>query len=159
MTLNGTDMLPSETKIKFASRFLRSLSKIKKPRSASSLKETQKCSERIKVAAYSSMAHAVGSRRAWSRAVLVKLGSRARQRQVLMRRKRSKVGKKCKRVGMKKKKIKNCVLGQENKLRELVPGGKSMDILSLLEETTHYLTCLSAQVKVMQTIADYYSKG
>lgn len=46
---------------------------------------------------------------------------------------------------------------QTEKLREVVPGGKSMDICSLLEETAHFVSCLAAQVHVMQTIAHHYS--
>jgi hypothetical protein len=64
-------------------------------------------------------------------------------------------------IGFKKKRaIKNDPPGEQNqtkKLRQLVPGGKAMDMCSLLEETAHYIRCLSTQVKVMQTIADHFS--
>lgn len=46
---------------------------------------------------------------------------------------------------------------QTDKLREVVPGGKLMDICNLLEETAHFVTCLASQVHVMQTIAHHSS--
>lgn len=42
-------------------------------------------------------------------------------------------------------------------LRELVPGGEAMEICKLLDETAHYIKCLSTQVKVMTAIAESYS--
>lgn len=39
-------------------------------------------------------------------------------------------------------------------LRRLVPGGESMDLGVLLEETAHFVQCLETQVGVMRRIAD-----
>lgn len=47
--------------------------------------------------------------------------------------------------------------GHAEKLQKLVPGGKAMDFSSLLDETAHYIKCLVTQVKVMRSIADFYS--
>ena len=150
MTPKGVTLNTNSHKIKFARRFIRTLLKMRKNApSSSSIEEIRKRSQRIKIAAYSSMAHAVGSRRAWSRAILFKLRNRARHHGMMRRR------------SMKKRVIKNDPPGdqsQTNKLRQLVPGGKAMDMCSLLEETAHYISCLSTQVKVMQTIADHLSK-
>ena len=163
MTLNAITALDTENscKIKFAIRFLRALSKMKKPsRSADclqSMNEIHKRSRTIKLAAYSSMAHAIGTRRAWSRAILIKLGIKRTRNHVLMKKKRSSLGKK-QRVVKKFTGTPIELVSQEKKLRKLVPGVKSLDICSLLEETAHYVKCLTTQVKVMQTIADHNSK-
>ncbi|KAJ7979104.1 30S ribosomal protein S11, chloroplastic [Quillaja saponaria] len=99
--------------------------------------------------AYSSMAQAVGTRRAWSRAILFKLKNRA-MCQGLMKRKRSICLAAKKKDGNKKSVVRvDDEVPQANKLRQLVPGGKSMDICSLLEETAHYVKCLTTQVKVL----------
>uniref|UniRef100_A0A2N9I4P0 IBH1-like N-terminal domain-containing protein n=1 Tax=Fagus sylvatica TaxID=28930 RepID=A0A2N9I4P0_FAGSY len=153
MTPKGVTLNTNSRRIKFARRFIRTLSKMKKTApSSSSIDEVRKRSQRIKIAAYSSMAHAVGSKKAWSRAILFKLRNRARHQGMMMRRRS---------IGFKKKRaIKNDPPGEQNqtkKLRQLVPGGKAMDMCSLLEETAHYIRCLSTQVKVMQTIADHFS--
>nr|GMD18752.1 transcription factor IBH1-like [Ipomoea batatas] len=42
-------------------------------------------------------------------------------------------------------------------LRKLVPGGKAMDLCCLLDETAHYIKCLSSQVEIMRNIADLFS--
>jgi hypothetical protein len=116
--------------------------------------DVRKRSQRIKIAACYAMAHAVGPRRAWSRAVLFKLRSRARH-QSMIRRRSFRLQKK--RV-VKNDNIPSGEVSQADKLRQLVPGGKAMDVCSLLEETAHYISCLATQVKVMQTIADRFSK-
>lgn len=156
-TTSGVTLNPKSCRIKFARRFLRSLAQIKKqkrPSSSSSEEEIRKRSKRIKLAAYSSMARAVGPRMNWSRAFLFKLRNRVRHPKL--------VKKKKKRVIMRSNKASRSEssvhMDRGNKLRELVPGGKSMDFCSLLEETAHYITCLSTQVKVMQAIADHLSK-
>lgn len=46
---------------------------------------------------------------------------------------------------------------QEMKLRKVVPGGAAMDICSLLDETAHYVKCLTTQVNMMRRIAQIYS--
>lgn len=48
-------------------------------------------------------------------------------------------------------------LGRVDELRKVVPGGEDMDTWSLLEETAHYMKCLTTQVKVMRTIVAIYS--
>ncbi|KAJ7957328.1 transcription factor IBH1-like [Quillaja saponaria] len=147
---------------RFTTKFVRELLKIRNSRLSclGSVEEIRKCSLRIKKAAYSSMAHAVGSRRAWSKAVLFKLRNRARC-QGLMKTNSSIYLAAKKKVSNKRRKV---VIGdgevsQVNKLRQLVPGGKSMDICRLLEETTHYVKCLSVQVKVMKSFVDHFSKN
>lgn len=40
------------------------------------------------------------------------------------------------------------------RLRNLVPGGGAMETSKLMEETAHYIKCLSMQVKVMQCLVD-----
>ncbi|KAK4266553.1 hypothetical protein QN277_027451 [Acacia crassicarpa] len=166
----------SATKLRFARRFLRSLSKMSKTRpSCPSSICVKKRSEGLKMAAYWCMARSVGSRRAWSRAILMKL-SRGRQQHphhhnFSMKRKIRRptwLGKTKKK--QKKKRNITCssssyddedeeeiMKRQTEKLREVVPGGKLMDICSLLEETAHFVTCLADQVHVMQTIAHRYS--
>lgn len=47
--------------------------------------------------------------------------------------------------------------GKAAVLRRLVPGGKAMDLSSLLEETAHYMQYLSAQVWLMQSIVGSFS--
>ncbi|XP_060671312.1 transcription factor IBH1-like [Ziziphus jujuba] len=164
-------------KTKFAFRFLRSLMKLKKQHqpisssSSSSMELIHKRSQRIKMLAYSSIAHAAGPRRAWSRAILFKLQSRARHH--YFTRKRSSLDSKTKQKKILKNKrvMRNHNIiragstsrvtretKQMKKLREIVPGGKEMDICSLFDETAHYVKCLSMQVQVMQAIADRFSK-
>ncbi|KAL9397614.1 hypothetical protein Peur_011867 [Populus x canadensis] len=144
-------------KTRFASRFLRSLLRMKRSDrfggSQSNEGVRKRSTHRIKIAAYASMARAVGPSRTWSRALLFKLRNRARIQGVL--RKRCLVSKKNK----KKRVIRNKVIisrepSRTDTLRKLVPGGDSMDICCLLEETAHYIKCLATQVKVMQSIAD-----
>ncbi|EXB52661.1 hypothetical protein L484_012015 [Morus notabilis] len=175
-TLNNAD----SCRVKFARRFLRSLIEIKTRQtnynnnlssSPSSSSEIRRRSERIKLKAYSSMAHAVGPRKAWTRALLLKLHNRAKRHRFRTR-KRSSLA-----MVLKKKRVfrvKNhanfykpaaergnySVLNSDEKtekLRELVPGGKAMDICSLLEETAHFIKCLAMQVQVMHEIADQLS--
>ncbi|KAF5452060.1 hypothetical protein F2P56_027098 [Juglans regia] len=157
MISKGATRNSNSRRVKFARRFVSALLHMRNrnPRPGSlSIEGVRTKSQRIKIAAYLSMAHAVGSRRAWSRAVLSKLGSRARRH--MSRMGRSSLG------SLKKKRVIRSYspgeLGQAKKLRQLVPGGKTMDICSLLEETAHYITCLATQVKVMQTLADNVSK-
>ncbi|CAA7404775.1 unnamed protein product [Spirodela intermedia] len=94
---------------------------------------------RIRRAAYASMAVAAAPRRmAWSRALLRRL----RRRSASPRRKTITVTRKKTRTER-----------QEDELRRLVPGGRRMDLCSLLEETGDYLQCLAAQVSLMQWVA------
>ncbi|KAG6618188.1 transcription factor IBH1-like [Carya illinoinensis] len=155
MTPKGVSLNPNSRKTKFARRFIFALSRMRNPIPVSSSieEEVRTRSHKIKIAAYLSMARAVGSRRAWSRALLFKLRTRARRHNMIIRRRSFRL--------KKKRIIKNDPQGepsQTKKLRQLVPGGKTMDMCSLLEETAHYMTCLATQVKVMQTIADHFAK-
>ncbi|CAN1251396.1 Transcription factor IBH1 [Linum perenne] len=115
----------------FALRFLTSLQKL---RTNSNPTTRRRRSLRIKAAAYSSMARAVGSRRVWSRVLL----SRIRTRR-LQTKPRKEVG------------------SRADELRKLVPGGSRMETGKLLEEAAHYVECLALQVRVMQNIAHRYS--
>lgn len=47
--------------------------------------------------------------------------------------------------------------GQTDELRNLVPGGETMDFCSLLDETAHYIKCLTTQVQVMRSIVYFCS--
>jgi hypothetical protein len=155
MATNGVTLNTNSRKIRFARRFISILLKMRKTRPRSpSIEDVRKRSQRIKIAAYSSMAHAVGPRRAWSRAVLFKHRSRARHQSMMTRRS---FGLQKKRI-VKNNDIPSGQLSQADRLRQLVPGGKAMGMCSLLEETADYISCLAAQVKVMQTIADRFSK-
>ncbi|KAF5207536.1 transcription factor IBH1 [Thalictrum thalictroides] len=148
-------------KTRFALRFIRSLTQIKTAApTVSSMGTLRKRSSIIKLAADASMASAVGPKRSWSRAVLFKIRNRARIHALARQQKES---------NKKKEKEKNCkkdvVLGEEmekelfgaNELRRVVPGGESMDLFRLLDETAHYMKCLNTQVEVMQSIVDLYS--
>ncbi|CAK7348935.1 unnamed protein product [Dovyalis caffra] len=153
----------SSIKTRFARRFLRSLLKMKRSNrlgtGSQSNEEIKKRSTHIiKTAAYASMARAVGPRRTWSRSLLFKLRNPRRIQGVSSKRCLVTKENKNKRITRNKMQI----ISREppsraDSLRKLVPGGDSMDICSLLEETAHYIKCLDTQVKVMQSIADYYS--
>ncbi|XP_059632846.1 transcription factor IBH1-like [Cornus florida] len=149
----GLSSKTSSFKTRVARVFLRSLLRIKKQKPIlKSSKNTYVRSQKIKMAAYSSMARAVGTRRAWSRALLFKL--RVRQRAGAVVRRRSCFGGEKKRV-TKINKPSGDQLNQAEKLRRLVPGGEAMEFGDLLEETAHYIKCLATQVKVMKSIADH----
>lgn len=140
-------------KAKIARRFVKSLAEVWKSHEPATEGSIRERTRRIKIAAYSSMAHSAGSRRAWSRALLAKLRGRAKRRRHLQSRR-------C--LGLKRKRAgsRNVALNEASgvdELRRLVPGGKAMDLCNLLEETSHFVQCLATQVKVMQSIADRYS--
>ncbi|KAK2965826.1 hypothetical protein RJ640_025335 [Escallonia rubra] len=136
---------PSSLRTRFTYRFLRALKELNKHRSATSWPSYR----RVKVAADASMAGAVKSRRAWTRAVLRKIrrGHRSPRwhRPLATRELRRKIRKK---HGGNPRKLRGShgEFGQTNELRKLVPGGESMEITSLLGETAHYIKCLSTQV-------------
>ncbi|XP_071738058.1 transcription factor IBH1-like [Rutidosis leptorrhynchoides] len=167
---------PNSLKIQLAYRFLHNLHNLNTKRS--NFDNTQikfnRRSHRVKIAAYASMASVVGSKRAWSRAILCKI----RNRVVLSRNYKKKVDCKTTRVrphrhhhhvGSTKKRNPNCSnpkrefinpfgnSGQEVKLRKLVPGVEKMDACGLLDETADYIKCLATQVEVMRTLVDLYS--
>lgn len=135
---------------KISRRFLESLVKIRASREQPTGGNIQRRARRIKIAAYSSMACAAGSRRAWSRALLAKLRSRAKRRHHSQHQRC--LGLKRKRAGSRN--MAPYKVSRADELRRLVPGGKAMDLCNLLEETSHFIQCLAAQVKVMQTIVD-----
>ncbi|XWS36625.1 hypothetical protein CRYUN_Cryun20dG0101000 [Craigia yunnanensis] len=169
--MNTSHLNPSSSlKSRFTTRFLRALTKInvQKRISPSSPREIFQRYRRIKVAADKSMAYSVRSRRTWSRAMLWKhrswscrqLASSGRRRSV----KTSTIA--SRQAIMKKtsheKENKTTTredhhvgfAGQANELRELVPGGEAMDLCNLLDETAHYIKCLTTQVQVMRKIVD-----
>ncbi|KAF8014695.1 hypothetical protein BT93_H0492 [Corymbia citriodora subsp. variegata] len=159
---------PGSLRSRFTHVFLQSLLRIRKhnPTSSSSSPHREflkRCSQ-VKVAAYVSMARAVGTRRAWSRATIWRARNGERRRNLLCRRcsksnsRERSLGKK-KKKKKKKKKRDNEEHGfaHEKKLQKLVPGGEAMDFCCLLDETAHYIKCLITQVKVMRSIADFYS--
>ncbi|URE02199.1 hypothetical protein MUK42_18919 [Musa troglodytarum] len=124
-----------------ASHFLRALFRIQQTSTSSSSFAGR--SRRIRRAAYASMAYSAGARRAWSRALLRKLRSRARLR---FPRRLSRTARPQRRD-----------MDQAQVLRKLVPGGPSMDYCKLLEETADYIRCLTTQVRLMQTVMDSIS--
>ncbi|XWS76002.1 hypothetical protein CRYUN_Cryun01aG0140100 [Craigia yunnanensis] len=163
---------PSSLKSRFTTRFLRALTKInaQKPISKSSPREIFQRYRRIKVAADKSMAYSVRSRRTWSRAMIWKLRSRSYRQASSGRRSPVKISTTTSRQAIMKKtshekENKHTKTGEDqvgfvvqaDELRELVPGGEAMDLCNLLDETTHYIKCLTTQVQVMRKIADFYS--
>ncbi|KAJ0719871.1 putative transcription factor bHLH family [Helianthus annuus] len=165
-----TSINPNSLKIRLAYRFLHNLNNLNTKRS--NLDTTQiRRSHRVKLAAYASMAYVVGSRRAWSRAILWKIRNRA----VLARFKRvdHKITTPLRHhhvhAGSAKRRTPNYSnpkreysdpfgnSGQEVKLRKLVPGSSTMDALGLLDETADYIKCLATQVEVMKNLVDLYS--
>ncbi|RZS14608.1 hypothetical protein BHM03_00046327 [Ensete ventricosum] len=129
------------SKTLMASHFLRALFRIQQTSTTRSSFAGR--SRRIRRAAYASMAYSAGTRRAWSRALLRKLRSRARLRfpRRLSRAARPQRGD----------------TDQAQVLRKLVPGGPGMDYCKLLEETADYIRCLTTQVRLMQTVMDSIS--
>lgn len=144
---------PKSLKTKFALKFLRALRNIKKQEnkknsSNNNISSTFMVAQRyqkVKVAAEASMALAIGPRRAWSRAILIRVQARS-SRIIPMGRGRS----------WRRQAGSAQAHGQ---LRRLVPGGEAMDMKRLLDETAHYIKCLSTQVKVMRGIVNYYSSS
>ncbi|GAB4830346.1 hypothetical protein Ancab_019985 [Ancistrocladus abbreviatus] len=149
-------------KTRFALRFLRALKKItnRRPTSRSSSREISRRVQRVKLAADASMASAVGPRKAWSRAILLKHRSRSHARVHGLTGHRRETDHDHaitirKRVMKKRKVHKLDPAFRTNELRRLVPGGEAMDLYNLLDETAHYIKCLTTQVEVMTSIANY----
>ncbi|XP_050213186.1 transcription factor IBH1 [Mercurialis annua] len=150
----------SITKTRFTRKFISSLFKMRRASNrvvasssvSSSNQRIRRTSRRIKISAYLSMARAVGSKRFWSRALLLKLRNRTGR----ISRNKWLVSKKKKKVIIKNKGLRET--SKVDKLRKLVPGGESMDFCRLLEETAHYMKCLVTQVTVMQSIVDHISR-
>ncbi|XVF81291.1 hypothetical protein PTKIN_Ptkin15bG0143700 [Pterospermum kingtungense] len=172
--MNPSHLNPSSSlKSRFTTRFLRALTKInaQKPISSSPREIFQRY-RRIKVAADKSMAYSVRSRRTWSRAMVWKLRSRSCRRKLacsgLRRSSSSSSVKTCpimkKTCHAKENKTttgdehEDCEFVREaDELREIVPGGEAMDLCNLLDETAHYIKCLTTQVQVMRNIVDFYN--
>ncbi|CAA0842436.1 Transcription factor IBH1 [Striga hermonthica] len=143
--MKKTSSNPSPIEARLALNFLRAIKKIaSNPRKPSSAHKTKRPHE-IRAAAYASMASVAGPNKAWSRALLRSIKNRWRQRAQCDPARNNSIGLGCG--------------GPEKDLRELVPGGKSLDLAKLLNETGHYIKCLRAQVEVMRKIADYSSSS
>ncbi|XP_024982060.1 transcription factor IBH1-like [Cynara cardunculus var. scolymus] len=169
-----TTINPTSLKIQLAYRFHHALKNLNNGRNtplinntkASAFENTQirRRSHRVKIAAYTSMASVAGSRRAWSRAILWKIRSRARNKKMVIDHKTSR--RHPHRVGFIRRRNTNPKReyvdpigdsGLEVKLRKLVPGAETMDSYGLLDETADYIKCLATQVEVMRTLLDLYS--
>ncbi|GAA0176310.1 hypothetical protein LIER_29322 [Lithospermum erythrorhizon] len=143
-------------KTRFTCRFLwalKNLSKNKKPISY----------HKVKIAAYSSMASAVGSSRTWSRVMLRRIRSRRRLSLASVTFRRRNIREAINTNGSKYNKKNNKEVSRNDdeavsKLKELVPGGKVMGFSSLLDESAHYIKCLNMQVQIMRNIADLLSR-
>ncbi|CAF2094031.1 hypothetical protein BRARA_E00333 [Brassica rapa] len=135
----------------FTLHFLQSLSNLRRQNTFNSPEKTNDRVKKIKKAAYVSMARAAGgTNRLWSRALLRRAAKenskvvrfpRRKKRVTCLRRRRSN--------------RRDPVEEEEaERLRNLVPGGGGMETSKLMEETAHYIKCLSMQVKVMQCLVD-----
>lgn len=143
-----------------ALHFLRLLAKINGSGSNSTTTETpaaisiRRRSICIRRAAYASMAYAVGPRRAWSRALLRRLRRGGRTHPAPVARRIKRAGRvTVVTTGGSKPVWENT---RADELRKLVPGGRGMDIFSLLDETRNYIQCLSSQVSVLQSVVDAF---
>uniref|UniRef100_A0A5B7BCH5 Putative transcription factor IBH1-like n=1 Tax=Davidia involucrata TaxID=16924 RepID=A0A5B7BCH5_DAVIN len=158
MTPQRLSLNPSSIKTRFTYGFigaLRRLNKHHRPASTSSSSSAIEICRRyrsVKKAADASMASAVGSGRAWSRAMLRKIHNRRRGANYLANPRRSSAP-----HGLRKRSGRGGNLFQANRLRKLVPGGQTMDLHSLFDETAHYIKCLTTQVQVMRNILDFCS--
>lgn len=135
----------------FALHFLQSLSNLRRQNTFISPEKTNNRVKKIKKAAYVSMARAAGgTSRLWSRALLRRA---AKENNKVLRFSRRK-----KRVTWLRRTNGRDPVEEEEKeaerLRNLVPGGGAMETSKLIEETAHYIKCLSMQVKVMQCLVD-----
>lgn len=160
----------SSIKSRFTRGLVRALIRMKRKNNYQpcSRREMFRRYSRVKIAADKSMAVAVGSRRAWSRAMLWRIYHHHHHHQTwrynqLMIKKRLAIDKKQKK---KKKKLKKEEddrqeeergFGKAGELRKLVPGGEAMDLCCLLDETAHYIKCLVTQVQVMRSVDQFYS--
>ncbi|XP_077229475.1 transcription factor IBH1-like [Tasmannia lanceolata] len=157
--LSSSNPNPNSLHHILASRFLKSLSKISLHKPSSSAAIIRR-SRRIKLAAYASMASAIGPKRAWSRAMLRKLRSRAKRR-VSFQPKGTFVDKGNKghepRRANDLRRLVAGVPSRADELRRLVPGGEAMGFCSLLEEAADYIRCLSTQVQVMENVVESLS--
>ncbi|GMN50201.1 hypothetical protein TIFTF001_019361 [Ficus carica] len=108
----------SNYKYRFVQGFLRSLKRINRRKPTSNVSSPREICRRfleVKSAADASMASAVGSRRAWSRALLQKTRSQDRS-----------FGNN--KLDVEEEENINGVVWKANELRKLVPGGEAMDM-------------------------------
>ncbi|KAL3517886.1 hypothetical protein ACH5RR_020475 [Cinchona calisaya] len=139
---------------RFAYRFLRALKKLSKQRTSTTIRRYHT----VKMAAYASMASAVGSKRAWSRALLWKIRNRGLiNRSLLKQSRKTRASKRIVEENPKKGSNIFGILEEADQLRKIVPGGEVMDLLSLFDETADYIKCLTSQVQIMRKIVDFYS--
>ncbi|CAA6659828.1 unnamed protein product [Spirodela intermedia] len=123
-----------------ALHFLGALARINKLRarkSPPSRRATALGGRRITRAAYAAMAVAAGPRRAWSRAILLGLRRNSIAKPFL---------------------IKKRILKPHRELRDVGSRAEEMEFGSLLDETLNYIHHLTAQVGIMQKIADSLCK-
>ncbi|KAF8048511.1 hypothetical protein N665_2488s0002 [Sinapis alba] len=137
----------------FALHFLQTLSNLRVQNPFSSPDKTTDRVKKIKKAAYVSMARAAGgTNRLWSRTLLHRASKRNKKIVRFPRRK--------KRVTWLRRNQRDPVEeAAGERLRNLVPGGRGMETSELMEETAHYIKCLSMQVKVMQCLVDGLSRN
>ncbi|CAA7396146.1 unnamed protein product [Spirodela intermedia] len=133
-----------------ALHFLGALARINKLRarkSPPSRRATALGGRRITRAAYAAMAVAAGPRRAWSRAILLGLRRNSIAKPFLIKKRILKPHRELRDVG-----------SRAEELRRLLPGARRMEFGSLLDETLNYIHHLTAQVGIMQKIADSLCK-
>ncbi|XP_010517859.1 PREDICTED: transcription factor IBH1 [Camelina sativa] len=138
----------------FAIHFLQSLSNLRTQNLFNSPDTTNYRVRKIKKAAYVSMARAAGgTSRLWSRALL-RRATKGNNKIVRFPRKKRKVTWKISSKRRRSDQRAPVVEEAAERLRNLVPGGGGMETSKLMEETAHYIKCLSMQVKVMQCLVD-----
>ncbi|CAN8318172.1 unnamed protein product [Cochlearia groenlandica] len=127
----------------FALHFLQSLSNL------NTLNKTKDDRvKKIKKAAYVSMAKAAGGEnRLWSKALL-RRAAKENNKNIVKLKKKKRV------MTWRRRKRRSRRDTEVERLSILVPGGEAMETLKLMEETAHYIKCLSIQVKVMQCLVD-----
>ncbi|KAF8077364.1 hypothetical protein N665_1043s0009 [Sinapis alba] len=134
----------------FALHFLQSLSNLRRQNTFTSPDKTNDRVKKIKKAAYVSMARAAGgTNRLWSRALLRRA---AKENNKVIRFPRRK--KRVMWLRRRRRSNRRDLVEEAERLRNLVPGGGAMETSKLMEETAHYIKCLSMQVKVMQCLVD-----
>ncbi|KAK6937892.1 hypothetical protein RJ641_031400 [Dillenia turbinata] len=99
-----------------------------------------------------SMASVVGYKRAWSRAMLWKIRNQSRRHGLLAKKSNSHANRLRKSKVVKPKIAKTENFDQASELRKLVPGGEAMEYSNLLEETAHYIKCLTTQVGIFDEL-------
>lgn len=156
----------SHLKNQFAHRFVQALNNLNNKQTSPQENHMNSRSRRVKIASYTAMASVVGTRRAWSRAVLWKIRNRTRVKFFILRKRKrvtkchhhAKVYVKRRNPNPKREDFDRfSYSSQESRLRKLVPGSETMDSWCLIGETADYIKCLAAQVEVMKTLVDFYT--